>query len=93
MEDKGNPGDDSLRRELGRRILECCERDTEMLKINLLIAETVSRYIDEVLKQIGCPSRTTSNCRMINELERNLESLNELKNMIRLTIDDKEDLT
>ena len=61
MEDKGNPGDDSLRRELGRRILECCERDTELLRINQRIAETVSRYIDELLRQVGRPFRYLNN--------------------------------
>lgn len=93
MDGQGKPNDDSLRRELNRRILEDCERDTELLRINQRIAETVSRYIDELLRQVGRPFTTTSNLHGIKELERELDSLNELKNMIRLTIDDKEDLT
>ena len=91
MDGQEKLNEDSLRRELDRRILEDCERDAEMLRIDRRITETVSLYIDEILRQVGRPDRTDSNLRGIKELERELDSLNELKSMIRLTIDDKED--
>ena len=93
MDGQGKPNEDSSRCKPDKKSRYDSGNDNEMTKLDKRISALSLLYIRSVFDFMRNPYCPVWNGSDIGEMQRELDSLNELKSMMKLTIDDKENLT